>query len=62
MIKFCGESIAHPLKLTFEAVRRKIFELFEKANAVPALKMINKNLIEKYRPVSLLLIFGKTFD
>ena len=54
MIKICGESI---LKSCLE--NGKFPSEWKKANVVPVYKRNNKQLIENYRPFSLLPVCGK---
>ena len=64
MIKLCGKSIVYPLKLIFEASlqRGESPDDWKKANVVPVHKKENKNVVKNYWPISLLQIFGKTFE
>ena len=64
MIKLCGDSIIHPLKLLFEtAIEMGHFpNSWKKGNIVPVHKKESKNLVKNYRPISLLPIFGKIFE
>ena len=64
MIKLCGKSIAYPLKVIFEALLQDgtFPSCWKKANVVPVHKKEDKSLLKKYRPISLLPIFGKTFE
>ena len=64
MIKICSESVAIPLKITFdEPLQKGIFpEIWKKANVVPIYKKEDKNLIKNYHPIILLPIFGKLFE
>ena len=64
MIKLCAISIAKSLSYLF----RNCFETncfpkeWKKVNIVPVHKKNDKQLIENYRPVSLLPIFGQIFE
>ena len=63
MPKLSQKSILKPLKLIFEnCLRTRLFpDQWKKAN-VPIHKKGDKQLIENYRPVSLLPICGKVFE
>ena len=63
MPKLSRKSILKPLKLIFEnCLRTRLFpDQWKKAN-VPIHKKGDKQLIENYRPVSLLPICGKVFE
>ena len=64
MIKICDWTLALPLKLIFkDCLAQGIFpETWKRANIVPVRKRNSKNLKENYRPISLLPLFGKTFE
>ena len=64
MLKLSQKSILKPLKLIFEnCLRTRLFpDQWKKANVVPIHKKSDKQLIENYRPVSLLPICGKIFE
>ena len=64
MLKLSQKSILKPLKLILEnCLRNRLFpDQWKKANVVPIHKKGDKQLIENYRPVSLLPIFGKVFE
>ena len=64
MIKICCESVTIPLKIMFEEwLKKGIFpEIWKKANVVPIHKKEDKTLIKNYHPISLLSVFGKTFE
>ena len=61
MLKLCDGSIAKPLPIIIKTCKiKKTFpDLRKKANVVPIHNNAEKNLINNYYPVSLLLIFGK---
>ena len=61
MIKLCGKSIVYLLKLIFEAFLQggEPPDYWKKANVVSVHKKESKNLVDNYRPISLLPIFGK---
>ena len=64
MIKLCNDSITIPLKIIFEeSLKKGIFpDIRKKGNIIPAHKKDGKTLINNYRPISLLPIFGKIFE
>ena len=64
MLKLSQKSILKPLKLIFEnCLRTRLFpDQWKKANVVPVHKKGDKQLIENYRPVSLLPICGTVFE
>ena len=64
MIKICGESILKPLELLFKSCLEngKLPIEWKKANVVPVHQKSNKQLIENYRPISLLRVCGKMLE
>ena len=64
MLKLCDKSTVKPLSIIFNNSKRKntFPNLWKKANVVPIHKKGEKDLIKNCRPVSLLSIFGKTFE
>ena len=64
MIKICGESILKTLELIFKSCfeNGKFPNEWKKANVVPVRKRNNKQLIENYCPISLLLVCGKILE
>ena len=64
MIKISGESILKPLKLIFKScLENGEFPIeWKKANVVPVHKRNNKQLIENYRPISMLPVCGKILE
>ena len=64
MLKLSQKSILKPLKLIFENClgTRQFPDQWKKGNVVPIHKKGDKQLIENYRPVSLLPICGKVFE
>ena len=64
MIKISDDVLVTPLKMIFErCIKNGIFpEIWKKANIVPVHKKGSKNLKQNYRPISLLPIFGKSFE
>ena len=64
MIKICSQSLILPLKIIFEhsLKKGKFRKIWKKANVVLVHKKEDKMLAKNYRPISLLLIFGKMFE
>ena len=64
MIKICDDSIFKPLELIFKScLENGRFPIkWKKANVVPVHKRNNKQLIENYRPISLLPVCGKILE
>ena len=64
MLKICADSILKPLELIFKSyVESGKFPIeWKKANVVPVHKKNNKQLIENYRPMSLLPVCGKILE
>ena len=64
MIKMCGESLINPLYIIMEnCLKRGVFPtVWKQANVVPIHKKNNKEIVNNYRPISLLPIFGKIFE
>ena len=64
MLKLSQKSILKPLKLIFESfLRTRLFpDQWKKVNVFPIHKKADKQLMENYRPVSLLPICGKIFE
>ena len=63
MVKLCRKSIAFPLNLLFQSsLDTVLFPVdWKEGNIVPVHKTENENLIENYRPISLLPIFSKIY-
>ena len=59
----CGDTLAFPLKMIFEAVLNDgVFPNdWKNGNIVPVHKKDLKTMLINYRPISLLLIFAKIF-
>ena len=64
MVKICDESLLKPLFNIFQFSLETgiIPSNWKRGNAVPMYKKGNKNLINNYRPVSLLPIFSKIYE
>ena len=64
MLKLCDSSISKPSFLLFKhSLENECFpNKWKKANIVPIHKKGDKQLIQNYRPVSLLPICGKIFE
>ena len=64
MTKICCESILKPLELIFKSCLEngKFPNEWKKANIVPVQKRNNKQLIENYRPISLVPVCGKILE
>ena len=64
MLQFCDDSVAQPLKIIFENILKSSSypDLWKLANVIPVYKKKDKQLINNYRPISLLPICGKIFE
>ena len=64
MIKICDKSILNPLILLFENSTKSSYypDIWKKSNIIPVHKKNDKQLVNNYRPISLLPIFGKIFE
>ena len=64
MLKICGDSFLKPLELIFKScIESGKFPIeWKKANVVPVHKKNNRQLIENYRPISLLPVCGKILE
>ena len=64
MIQLCGDSILLPLTMIFKsAIQVGHFpDSWKKGNVTPVHKKQSKNLVNNYRPISLLPILGKVFE
>ena len=64
MIELCGENITLPLNIIFKNIfDTGIFPtVWKSANVTPVNKKDSKQVINDYRPISLLPLFAKIFD
>ena len=64
ILKMCPQEIAIPLKMIFEkAIDTGNYpQLWKEANVQPIHKKSSRQLVENYRPISLLCISGKIFE
>ena len=64
MLKLCDKSIIPPLSLLFQnCIDTRTFpDTWKKSNIVPVHKKGDKQIVDNYRPVSLLPILGKIFE
>ena len=64
MINMCGDSLALPLKIIFEAaLNNGVFpDDWKKSNIITVHKKDLKTMLINYRPISLLPIFAKIFE
>ena len=64
MVKICDKSILKPLILLFEnSIKSSYYpDIWKKSNIIPVHKKNDKQLVNNYRPISLLPIFGKIFE
>ena len=63
MIKICDDAIIEPLSLIYKnCIDNRTFPtIWTKSNIVPVHNKRDKLIVDNYRPVSLLPIFGKIF-
>ena len=63
MIKICDKSILKPLILLFENLTKSSYypDIWKRPNIISAHKKNDKQLVNNYRPIFLLPIFGKIF-
>ena len=64
MIKICDKSLIKPLMLIFKKSIRSSYypNIWKKSNVIPVHKKNDKRLVNNYRPISLLPVFGKIFE
>ena len=64
MIKICDKSLLKPLILLFQNSAKLPYfpDIWKRSNIIPVHKKNDKQLVKKYRPISLLPIFGKIFE
>ena len=64
MLKICDTAIAEPLKLIHEKCldTGRYPRLWKKAITVPSHEKNSRQILENYRPISLLPVFGKVFE
>ena len=64
MIKICDKLLLKPLIVLFRnSVKSSCYpDIWKKSNIIPVHKKNDKQLVENYRPISLLPIFGKIFE
>ena len=64
MIKICDKSILKPLILLSENSTKSSYypDIWKKSNIIPVHKKNDKQLVNNYRPISLLHISGKIFE
>ena len=64
MLKICDKSICKPLELIFQSCIKqgKFPNEWKMANVVPVYKKSDKQILQNYRPLSLLPICGKVFE
>ena len=64
MIKICDKLLLKPLILLFEnSIKDSCYpDIWKRSNIIPVHKKIDKRLVDSYRPISLLPIFGKIFE
>ena len=63
-IKTCDESLLKPLFILFKNLLKFSYypDIWKKSNIILAHKKNDKQLVNNYRPISLLPIFGKIFE
>ena len=64
MIKMCDKSLLKPLTLLFEnSIKSSCYpDIWKRYNIIPVHKKNDKQLVNNYRPISLLPCFGKIFE
>ena len=60
MIKICDNSVTKPLIILFKNSTKSCYpDIWKRSNIIPAHKKNDKQLVNNYRPISLLPIFEK---
>ena len=64
IIKLYGKSVVKPLSIIFNYCidTGTFLDIWKQSNIIPVHKKGDKQIVDNYRPVSLLPIFGKTFE
>ena len=64
MIKICDKSLLKPLILLFQNSTKLSYfpDIWKRSNIIPVHKKNDKQLVENYRTISLLPIFGRFFE
>ena len=64
MIKMCDKWLLKPLTLLFEnSIKSSCYpDIWKRSNIIPVHKKNDKQLVNNYRPISLLPCFGKIFE
>ena len=64
LIKICDKSLVKPLIILFQNFIKSSHypDIWKKSNIIPVHKKDDKQLIQNYRPISLLPIFAKIFE
>ena len=64
MIKICDKSLLKPLIILFgNSIESSCYpDIWKRSNIIPVHKKNDKQLVNNYRPISLLPIFGKIFE
>ena len=64
MIRICDKLLLKPLIVLFmNSIKSSCYpDIWKKSNIIPVHQKNHKQLVENYRPVSLLPIFGKIFE
>ena len=64
MIKICDKSLSKPLILSFQNSAKLSYfpDIWKRSNIIPVYKKNDKQLVENYRQIFRLPIFGKMFE
>ena len=64
MIKICNKALLKPLIILFQnSIKSSCYPfIWKRSNIIPVHKKNDKQLVNNYRPISLLPIFGKIFE